>query len=495
MNEHVPNCLESMPVPLLTSWYDHRLDSPLSGEVQSHITTCSACQSYLAAYQNMSHLPQSDNSPDIQEQVCGSIQQQKKRNRSLFVFVAASSAVIAIVMVCVAVFAIWPKSRGGTPISSKTTATIQPTQIPTVETFKSDPAQGWVSIPALNFGTDIAFSSDNPFTGYVCGKTVPSIAGKGATILFTVTHDGGRTWSLPNATPLSNRICTISINPNNWKDVLLSGYDFGQASGLSIPINEKYYRSLDEGMTWEQLIFPAGYQGNDSISAASMWAGSTLFIMWHDQTHSLLAKSVNNGPLQWADTNTPFNGTVTDMYSIGTVAYVLYHDQNYQNRIAKTSDNGETWSTFIPQGLSPEVAFYPTVAGKGDRIFVVTGAVAHLAASSDNGQTWTYLPSFPSNLQLSGNIDDHGIISTPDGRIYVRLYNLNSNADYSNAYVLVPGGTSWIPLNGIDYFIAISWGTDGHAIAAWKLKPPDASTPVGIDTDIPPGLQDHGIES
>jgi hypothetical protein len=182
------------------------------------------------------------------------------------------------IYIILALFAI----DGCAPWDSSTTnvlaAATPPAPTATVEALKTPlSSQGWVTLQALNFAKNIAFSKSDPLTGYACGNVGINVARTPTAILqLSVTHDGGRTWSSPVATTVPGAGCNFSINPGDANDlVMMAWHCYGDCSPIPNP-----YRSHDGGKAWEALkLNPTQWQnaGIGWIESDPAWIGNTAF--------------------------------------------------------------------------------------------------------------------------------------------------------------------------------------------------------------------------
>jgi photosystem II stability/assembly factor-like uncharacterized protein len=469
MSERVPQCRAAMPFDTLSAWYDHDLDSATDRRVQDHVDSCTACQDLLRNFQTTARTLQTDHPPDMQQRVWRGIQHKKSAAR-VRLPLATLSGVAIVAVLAVSIFVLFSRHQGTPPLMSDVTKTVAPTITPTVDILHPNPAQGWVVVPSLSFASGIVFAASDPLRGYACGNG--SANPTTTPVQISRTMNGGRTWATPENTPLIGQWCAIFTSPSNPQDVFLEGYNFQNGIGTS---NLGYARSLDGGETWKTLTVPAGDGASSVLDGTPVWAGTTLFIESNGTPH-ILAASIADGPFQWVDAHAPFYGggnfAIGGIYGLGNTLYALNTPYKAPVTISKTSDNGASWSTFTPQGLSGG-GYSPVTANDGKTVVVETQAGEQLAISTDAGLKWVPLPTLPPNTNIYEDIAHGGIHIMPDGVIYTSLQD-TSGSGKDSLYLLPPGGTAWQALPGTDWggFLAISWNLAGHASAAWRLIPP-----------------------
>jgi hypothetical protein len=487
MAQIVNRCPIAMPLETLSAWHDHELDSAEAEQVREHIPTCPACQRYMTAYATETRVVRHFDAPQLQNRIWRGLQedimQSKQRHQPAFprgIILGGLGAALAVVVLFAAIAAVWMGNHGHsislTPTATAT-STIAPT--PTTPTFKVAPGQTWTNVPALSFGKGIAFAQSDPLTGYVCGSQETQNA---QPIVLSSTRNGGLTWSSPKTTPAVYSNCDITINPNNAQDIVLHTTDtWGTYDGITAELG-LYYRSLNGGQTWTKLTLPTGDPGINKLNIMQVaWSGTTLFASARFVTQDgigapshQLAKSINNGPLQWADQTLPLpsahnaTGSIVGMYAIGTTLYVAMYGCNPQcSRIAATSDDGATWTAYTQNGIVAPLA-QALVGGDGRTL------LSDESISTDAGRTWSALPPLPVSLNGAGSLKE---LMAADGTIYVSflLFNGTSSSNIAvksaEAYKLLPGAKSWsrLTLETKQSAYTLSWDISGHPVALWGV--------------------------
>ncbi len=221
--------------------------------------------------------------------------------------------------------------------------------------------------------------------------------GEDATILKTINF--GNTWSI--------------IENSYTSDFEKVSYEDNSAGMVAyIRTNSVTIRTLDGGQTWEELT---GFF-NNSVRMVSSFGSGSLVVVNYDATYV----SANNGD------------TFTENLNTLGAALSKFYDQNngviidFDNKIFKTADGGQTWGDGYDFGEEIEFISYATAsivyAINEDNVF----------KSLDGGSSWT---------QIGTGVFDHnisGIATTPNDEVFV---------SYDNAVLMLErsldGGQNW----------------------------------------------------
>jgi hypothetical protein len=115
-------------------------------------------------------------------------------------------------------------------LTQKQIAQTQLATTPTSTTSISELQQGWVK-KGPGYAESIAFAPSNPSIAYACGFRddlggTPSMQAGTTTLVVTISHDGGDTWSDPivvQSGVYSSELYVPSIDPVNPNDVIIVG--------------------------------------------------------------------------------------------------------------------------------------------------------------------------------------------------------------------------------------------------------------------------------
>lgn len=148
-------------------------------------------------------------------------------------------------------------------------------------------------------------------------------------------------------------------------------------AGISYTGNGRAHRSRNNCATWQAIPLPnlpgyptLGYtfQGHETVFA---------------QTISGIYKSIDTGST-WAASAIPATGVraQTLCQSATGKLYVIA-----SQKIARSFDNGVTWSAVTPAGLPPNTYFTYLACGADNRLYAASSTIVY--RSADDGETWT----------------------------------------------------------------------------------------------------------
>lgn len=354
--------------------------------------------------------------------------------------------------------------------------------VPTPPAF---PQPGWTPIgPA--YATTVAFAPSDQRIGYACGPQhalsprAASASGPGPQpYLVSSSQDTGQHW-FPAVTLKAYEACTLSINPTNPKDVVISLFPCNLCAPEPPP---DFQRSQDGGRTWQAMPMPSDPATPDGVfSLDVMWAGGTLFAGRYlgyappGATTHFIAASVNGQPLAWVDGNLRLDstkGNFADLaYAIGPTCFIIVYTSTTPNTTPttayyRTTNAGVTWTATT--GLTTNGTILSILAATPDGKTILgydagtmTGTLNGAFRSLDNGAHWQRLPDFPD--QESGYT---GFI-LPDGTLIFGVHPTNGNN--LMLFKLVPGGAQWAMITSLNQTIdllAVIADANGHPAAIW----------------------------
>lgn len=365
------------------------------------------------------------------------------RSRGLALISAFISAlIVAAVVVGIVLFthaSHGPSTQGQTPPPGKPAGT-QTSSAPTTESWTV--AQG---LPTR--AVHLAFSAADPTQGY--GSL---FVNKQEQYIFHTT-DRGATWSQVGVIhgPVSMVLSTDPLDP---RDVI------SLAVYAPVPGTYAIQRSLDGGKTWTDQTTTLPVTGEVSTTG---WAGSTFLVgMALDQQlqgSSAVVAFPKNQPSVHLDVNGKVNGASIAHLTVltgrnGKVEIWGDDGSNASHVFAETTnDLGTSWSA-LSTNLDGKKGVAVGASDDGGAIFASAVDNSRLTVSTDEGATWTALPSLPSLGSLELN---HGLYITPHGKTLVVLAN-------GGTYVLANG--SWKKATS-KTVSAVADGGAQHSVRLW----------------------------
>jgi hypothetical protein len=491
-------CSQRISGETLSAWRSRLLDPGEAERIAAHVDSCPACQAHLATFDRIARELRSQRLPisgdALWRRVAGAISQRERnpmsRTNKAVALTGLGAMAIVVILFAALLLTRSPGQSGSTPIANATntptaTATRSPTATPVPER--------WQTLTSIDYGKGLAFASNTPQTGYICGNTDHQ-GGGDVPLQLGVSHDGGRTWLPATALPISGDDCIIFVNPTDASDLVIRSFHCWEGCGDEAGIP---YRSVDGGKTWAQLVLPPGNESSGLTDAGPVnWIGSTLFTYaippgtqgGQPAPKHEVAYSVNNGPLTWAATNPfPLSGypyNVSDSFSLGNKFCLL---GNSNNELSCTQDDGTNWQATTASGVAP---FYVVPSPDGKTLFGYSYLDNIVSSSADGGQTWAELPSIPGGSNAASIVS---MAAAPDNTIYALNYP-GSGPTVAGVYKLAPGGGSWSlaasypaeQYTALDP-LAVTWNNSGHPQTLWA---------VGINGPNPGGfipiIQEHG---
>lgn len=166
MSTILDTCPARMPHETLSAWLDGELDAATTRRVQAHITSCVACQRYLAELRRGDRAVRQHHADAMQDQIWQQLTQKMQRQtrqakpRSTGIILGGMGAALAVILLFVGVLSLAPGKPGkhSTTISQikPTATTIPPTALPTG--VATAPPGKWTAVPGLAFAEKVAFA-------------------------------------------------------------------------------------------------------------------------------------------------------------------------------------------------------------------------------------------------------------------------------------------------------------------------------------------------
>jgi photosystem II stability/assembly factor-like uncharacterized protein len=301
--------------------------------------------------------------------------------------------------------------------------------------------------------------------------------------LFSISRDGGATWSQPRSFPGTFVLVTedgsgtliaagdssypqegpfrstddgLTWTPS-WEGIAFGEFREGlvalPAAGpvpvLVATVDGRILRSKDGGTTWEAAALPYEYGYQGVVADAD---GRTLYVLWRDGIglRTLLLKSTDGG-LSWAEVSkvpNTFEGLFTDPFRPGRLFAGDADDDYGRHRVWRSIDGGKSWAP-RSAGLPTDCEHYGSVDFCPDfyamtsdprnpnRVVISYGGrftdQPETFVSTDGGSRWRRAaqgPPGPSFVLASDPAASGVILAGTDQGIYRS----------------VDGGDHWVPL-------------------------------------------------
>ncbi len=326
----------------------------------------------------------------------------------------------------------------------------------------------------FRYSENIAFAPSNPSIGYICGSDTPLIGSASGPIYIGITQNGGANWSM-YLTPIQDSMCAISIDPLQPNDVALQTNSCSIGCSSDTPINYSLFRSTNGGREWKQLQAA----GNTSFTQVFAWAGSNLYAVVNGDKPTLYV-SVSGGAMQSVNMaaliksiSPTANVYISSLVSINATIYVnLYQgsctsDTMTCTYLAASHDNGQTWTAIAypskTQGLTlsaidPATGALYALNQQGAETLSVP-----LYTSTDGGKTWSAIPALPQSSVISQNI-----FIIPGNKLILLYQSYNGN--FLNIYNFQT--QKWVSTPATIFLSSladIQYTADGSKIIVWGL--------------------------
>jgi hypothetical protein len=277
------------------------------------------------------------------------------------------------------------------------------------------------------------------------------------------TNDRGATWSQVGVIhgPVSMVLSTDPLDP---QDVIsLSVY-------APVPGTYAIQRSLDGGKTWTDQTTTLPVTGEVSTTG---WAGSTFLVgIALDQQlqgSSAVVAFPKNQPSAHLDVDGKVNGASIAHLTVltgrnGTVEVWGDDGSNAGNVFAATTkDLGTSWST-PSTNLHGKKGIAVVASDDGGAIFASSVDNSQLTVSTDDGATWTALPSLSGLGSLELN---HGLYVTPHSKTLVVLANGGTYVLANGSWKKATSKTVSAVADGGSQHSALLWTTDTQGRMVW----------------------------
>lgn len=498
MTAAVAPCPLGVDAATLSAWRDGLLSPAEVARIAGHVSSCAACQAHLRAFEATAAVLLSQPIPNLrasvwrgtQARIAHALERPRgPREHSPRVVLSGLGAAAAVLVVVALFGALLSRGRGpasgpfpGTATQTQATGTAQPTGTTTAPagTLPADwhvaaLYQGDAAVPIeSDWIPSIVFAASNRAIGYACTRN-------GNTGALIGTTDGGQHWRTLAPVCAGMQGNTLSVDPTNPDDVLLSEIMPPDYGGYGVVL----FRSQDGGHTWAQQDMRAA--GGLALTAMS-WAGSTPLIS--------LSPAESGSPTPLVAVMASFGGGlfvrldssgVIAGYSTGGLAAMTGTDHEVILALSDSSslttlvstDHGATWTQehlwhYAGAEVTPS---WFSADGQLALGAVTTEQTRTTLVSTDAGQTWQPIPTFTGTAQLDGQ--SFGV--QPDGSIYATTTSLNvvQGTPDQTLYTTHPGASTWTSALTIPTRvepITYTWDALGHATLFAEYMP-DPNSP------------------
>lgn len=296
----------------------------------------------------------------------------------------------------------------------------------------------------------------------------------------------GKTWGDAGAGSLPKRLWRVAI-------------DASKGPGGSAPLyvgsaGQGFYKSLDNGGSWQQLNNGLSSAGAQNVRAIAM--GRQLIVI-----------GTSDGVFKSGDGGKSWQAMGLQGLDISAVAFAQYSNptvvlagvdgtRDAGSRLARTVDLGANWIP-LTQGISGDlvvtaIAAGPVPAGQNLRPLFVAGS-GGVYKSDDGGQSWAQLAGLPPqgfNTVAPSAYDANLVYVASDG----------GGAGTGGVWRTTDRGSTWTALGGGLTEKAVTALTLGRnspatlAVAAWNANGPAAPAFALNDTQaVPQGQAEGGV--
>jgi hypothetical protein len=293
-----------------------------------------------------------------------------------------------------------------------------------------------------------------------------------ADIQFTVSSDGGLTWS-PNVA-LPKGFPSAANDVKNWK-ILADGNTVVVVEAVENDLggfNEEMFFtvSLDGGLTWGAAV-AASLHPNGLIDVDSMWAAmsnGTLHIAWQDNSTSA--------------SNEAF-------YSSYDLASSTFNTQDVLVSAGMAGGHVEWDLGIAANGNTVAICM------QADNLPTASADVMHVNVSTDGGLTWN------GDVQVGGyiagtNDTDHPVILvTSAGNVIVAAEDNRNGGDEIFIHTSVDGGLTWTEsasmggggypsIGGNGDYVAVNWTGPAYPEGSMAVASSDGGVTWGAPFDM-----------
>jgi photosystem II stability/assembly factor-like uncharacterized protein len=284
------------------------------------------------------------------------------------------------------------------------------------------------------------------------------------------TNDGGTTWTAFDVNPFS---ISGYYNPTT--------FDFVSAEAIFAhsPYQTAIKRSVDGGVTWQDLPLP---EGPFSLSGSRIFGTNIVHVQdWNGNTFVTLDAGAH-----WTKRTNATLSRLNSVWFFDSKEGLAIGDNGSSVR---TTDSGRTWTTVEPF----------TYLGWRRMQFLADGSVGWVISDSgtiyrttDRGQSWVS-PVAQTSASLQGATDFHFLDANNGWAILPYTYVPGTGSAGSAVMRTTNGGTSWsaIPVNaGVNGFMSLRFADATHGVivgvpgialvtsdagATWQPRPTSAS--------------------
>ena len=329
-----------------------------------------------------------------------------------------------------------------------------------------------ITLTPQESGTDVLLVAASPVN-----DDVVWVSGAGGTVLRT--EDGGNHWvatTVPGADSLQ------------FRDI--HGVDANTAYILSAGVGQdsRIYKTGDGGQNW-QLQFtnpgPGGF-----FDCMDFWDADHGIAFSDSDEGSFLVVTTEDGGEHWtfvdpavlpaaSEGEGSFAASGTCLQTIGDQIAVIGTGAGASARLLRSEDRGRSWTAYetpitdgTPTSGISSLSFVDAMNGFafGLELTGDDGPIQNAIQTSDGGETWKYLESFP---QLP---DVYGGAQVPESLGSLLVVTGPKGIDYS-----ANGGRSWTSLSKLDHWgIAFSSASRG-----WATGPSGRITKLTVASDKP----------
>ena len=293
-----------------------------------------------------------------------------------------------------------------------------------IKTFFSDGANLYDGgTGGLNVTTDFGNSWDCIGLGYA--NCVNALASNGTKIFAAssngiyFTSDGGNNWEKSLFPSVDNSI------PREFNAIAVNGSNVFASTDNNYPLVPSLFRSVDNGINWEEIMSNSFTPNDTVITAIGIWA-SKVFI----GAVTGLYSSLDNGN-SWTLLT---NGLPTGGYpyytiiSSGPVIFASNTSGTY------LSTDGVNWSLTISAGSV-------VLAANGPNIYATDVSGDYIYISNNYGSTWT-----SSYVDFMASVKSLVV----KGDTLISLGTISSQSNWKGAYISADNGITWNSIiNGI----------------------------------------------
>ncbi len=256
----------------------------------------------------------------------------------------------------------------------------------------------------------------------------------GASYGLYKSTDSGASWSLVNI-PLNSALLAQPVVPYS---IALDPHDPNKIYMVGHAKADAFFASLDGGQTWTvKPLVGIGIDGSDTVQVD--FSGQVIYINAYTAAAKgdILYKSTDGGatwkqitiPLLPGTNSTPFpQGYTTDLYRVDKAVTGTIYAENSSGDVFKSTDYGDTWTTFV--------AGHITVGG------TFTAGVADILQDPLHANTWyvavNYSRAQPGTCPFAGSMC--GMFKSSDGAVNFAALPIPTNYVYSHA-IGWPDGT------------------------------------------------------